>query len=231
MTAELLQKLKAHIEGRRGDQMAATCEPRPAPTPSHDLAVILGRLDEQQALIEALSSENEMLIRRVTALEVRMPPLLDGGRLPNDLSELECQIFYKPLESIPPAQRRVKTEWSLRLTSWIGGKRAKPDLNVKLYSGGRFYVQVMELSDHPTYAEQAAEYIRDSDALGGMLQAITKQKGRPYVSTQFCILSNHLIDDPRVLVVVDGNEIFFDGFRPGKGKKEGKAKWYAKVRL
>jgi hypothetical protein len=230
MTAELLQKLKAHIESRRSNQLAAPCEPKPGPTQSQDLAVILGRLDEQQALIEALSSENEMLIRRITALEVRMPPLLDGGALPNDLSELECQIFYRPLESIPPGQRRVKTEWSLRLTAWIGGRRAKPDINVKLYAGSRFYAQVMELANHPIYAEQAAEYVRDSDALGGMLQAITKQKGRPYILTQFCILSNHLMDDPKVLVVVNGKEIFFDGFRPGKGNKEGKAKWYAKVR-
>jgi len=226
-----LQKLKAYFESRRIGALAPTHEPKPTPTRNEDVAAILDRLDEQQTLISALASENEMLIRRITALEVRMPPQLDGGRLPHDLSDLECQIFYTPLELIPPDQRRIKTEWSLRLTAYIGGKRARPDINVKLYNGSRFFVQVMELSDQPSYAEQAAEHIRDSDALGGMLLAITKQKGRPYIPTQFGILNGHLSGDPKVMVVIDGREVMLDGFRPGKGKKENRAKWYAKVRL
>ena len=75
--------------------------------------------------IECLKEENESICRRLAALEARQPPVLDGGRLPSDLSSLECQIFHTPLTSIPKDQRRVKTEWSLRLTAWGAGRRAR----------------------------------------------------------------------------------------------------------
>lgn len=225
---QLLQVLKAHQADRKHGHLPPVPEDQAFRS---ELAAAIARLDEQHELIAALVSENQFLAQRISALEIRMPPQLDGGRLPDDMSDLECQIFYTPLEMIPTAHRRVKTEWSLRLTAYIGGKRAKPDLNIRLYSGSKFWCQVMELVEHPPQVEQAAEAIRDTDALGGMLMAITKQKGRPYIPTQFCTLTGHLANEPKVLVGVDGREIVFHGFRPGKGTKSNRAKWYAKVQF
>lgn len=192
-----------------------------------DLAAILRQ-------IQTLREENEALSRRVAVLEAHQPLVLDGGKLPNNMSHLECQIFHTPLEMIPTKHRRVKTPWSLRLTAWIEGRKAKPDINVALYPGSQFYQQVMSKTERPISTETFANTMREQDEefmLAGMPKAITKQKGRPYILAQFCAVIDYMSDQPKAYINIGEQEIALEKFIPGKGTKENRAKWYAKISL
>jgi len=64
------------------------------------------------------------------------------------------------------------------------------------------------------------------DTLYGMLVHRTCGAGTPRCGTQFCVLKGHLTDAPEVEVHIDEQTIACTSFRPGKGTKEGHAKWF-----
>jgi signal transduction histidine kinase len=124
------QRLRELLGNRKSQQNSLPDVAQP------DVAALLEMIQRQADDISDLT-------RRLILLEAKQPLMLAGGRLPSlsELSKLEVQIFYRPELAITRHKR--KTEWSLRLTAWIGGRRAKPDINVALYPGSQFYRQAM----------------------------------------------------------------------------------------
>jgi hypothetical protein len=181
------------------------------------------------ARIDALEEEVGALKIVIADILARMPAILIEGRIPSlsVVSRIECQIFHTP--NLTPNQRKAKTEWSLRLTVYIQGKRAKPDQNVRLYAGDRFYRMAMGIHPLPDHLERAANRNKDnSGILLGLLQAVTDGGGTPYIPDQFCGLSNYVDNSvpPTVDMRVGDDVIRFEAFVRGKGKKAGHAKWY-----
>src|SRR5277367_2566555 len=95
--------------------------------------------EELERRVRILEESNALLQTQVAWLLARQPLELDCGKLPTVMSHLECQIFHTSPDLIPSTQRRVKTEWSLKLTAWIGGRKAKPNIDVALFSGSVFW--------------------------------------------------------------------------------------------
>ena len=83
-----------------------------------------------------LEESNKSLMRRVGRLEhlLASMPTMEDGKLPPkaDISQLWCQIFYKP--DLTAKQRKTKTVWSLRLTVWIRRQRVKREINATVIS-------------------------------------------------------------------------------------------------
>ena len=166
------------------------------------IAMLTAQTTNQQMALERLQGD----VARLLAC-VEMRPHLIGGRLParSEMTQLRVQIFHTP--DLSSAERKAKTEWSLRLTVWINGMRAAEEVKgIQLYSGREFAQKVAKLrGDVPdatkAYAEQTAD--RDpGDLLIGMLRAKTRGKGTPYISDQVCLLRHHLSDRP------DGGNIY-----------------------
>jgi hypothetical protein len=190
------------------------------------IAMLTAHTTNQQMALERLQGD----VARLLAC-VDMRPHLIGGRLPalSEMTQLRVQIFHTP--HLSPAERKAKTEWSLRLTVWINGMRAAEEIKgVQLYSGPEFAQKVAKLrGDVPdatkVYAEQAAD--RDpGDLLIGMLRAKTRGKGTPYIADQVCLLGHHLSDRPVVRISIGGEALEFQNFRPATGTKAGHAKWW-----
>jgi hypothetical protein len=180
--------------------------------------------------IAAIMQHITVLEHRITTLEAQIahqPVMLDGGKLPpmSIITRLECQIFHTP--NLSANQRKAKTEWSLRLTVWIADKRAKPDINVRLFGGDRFYQQAMERNPLPeTLSNFATKFRGDDTVLLGMLQVATKGHGSPYLADQFCLLRGHQIGAPQVAIVIGEDLLQLDTYRSAKGVKAGHAIWY-----
>jgi hypothetical protein len=188
-----------------------------------DLATALDRLAEIEA-------HNESLQRRVARLEhlLAASPTLEEGKLPAkaDITQLWCQVFHTP--DLSTKERRTKTEWSLRLTVWINGTRVKRELNVRLFSADRFYRQVAERNPLPKVADEWATALEnDETVLAGMLTATTQGRGRPFIGSQFCVLSGYLDGTPRVDLVIDSDVISFETVRPSKGTSKWFLDWHA----
>ncbi len=190
------------------------------------IAMLTAQTTTQQMALERLQHD----VGRLLAC-VDMRPHLIGGRLParSEITQLRVQIFHTPDLSL--AERKAKTEWSLRLTVWVNGVRANEEIKgVQLYPGREFAQKVAKLrGDVPdltrAYAEQTAD--RDpGDLLIGMLRAKTRGKGTPYISDQVCLLRHHLSDEPMVGIFIDGEVMEFQNFRPATGTKAGHAKWW-----
>jgi hypothetical protein len=189
------------------------------------------------ALLTAQTTNQQMALQRLQGDVARllacvdMRPHLIGGRLPalSEMTQLRVQIFHTP--HLSPAERKAKTEWSLRFTVWINGVRAAEEIKgVQLYSGPEFAQKVAKLRGNvpdatKVYAEQAAD--RDpGDLLIGMLRAKTRGKGTPYIADQVCLLGHHLSDRPVVRISIGGEALEFQNFRPATGTKAGHAKWW-----
>jgi hypothetical protein len=190
------------------------------------IASLTARTTNQQMALERLQSD----VGRLLAC-VDMRPHLIAGRLPalSEMTQMRVQIFHTP--DLSSAERKAKTEWSLRLTVWINGMRAAEEIKgVQLYPGREFAQKVANLrGDVPdltkAYAEQSAD--RDpEDLLIGMLRAKTKGKGTPYIPDQLCLLRHHLSDRPVVGISICGEVLEFHNFRPAAGTKAGRAKWW-----
>lgn len=190
------------------------------------IALLTAQTTNQQMALERLQGDVAGLLACVD-----MRPHLIGGRLPalSEMTQLRVQIFHTP--DLSPAERKAKTEWSLRFTVWINGVRANEEVKgVQLYPGREFAQKVANLrGDVPdltkAYAEQTAD--RDpGDLLIGMLRAKTRGKGTPYISDQVCLLGRHLSDRPVVRTLIGGEVLEFQNFRPATGTKAGHAKWW-----
>jgi hypothetical protein len=190
------------------------------------IALLTAQTTNQRMALQRLQDD----VARLLAC-VEMRPHLIGGRLPalSEMAQLRVQIFHTP--NLSPAERKAKTEWSLRFTVWINGVRANEEIKgVPLYPGREFAQKVARLpGDVPdatkAYAEQAAS--RDpGDLLIGMLRAKTRRKGTPYISDQVCLLGHHLSDRPIVRISISGEDVEFQNFRPATGTKAGHAKWW-----
>jgi uncharacterized coiled-coil protein SlyX len=190
------------------------------------IAMLTAQTTNQQMALERLQGDVAGLLACVD-----MRPRLIGGRLPalSEITQLRVQIFHTP--GLSPAERKAKTEWSLRLTVWINGLRATEEIKgVQLYSGLEFAQKVAKFRGDvhdatKAYAEQTAD--RDpGDLLIGMLRAKTKGKGTPYISDQVCLLGHHLSDRPVVRISIGGEDVEFQNLRPATGRKAGHAKWW-----
>jgi hypothetical protein len=190
----------------------------------HDL--LLALVAEYRRLKDHILIVDETLAR----IQDRLPRVLIGGLLPpkDELTRLECQIFQTP--NLTPAQRKAnKTEWSLRLTAYVTGKRMTPDINVRLYSGKKLYGQAQSRSEIPTtLATVSNNFQDDPEMLLGMLRGVTDGEGTPCCPHQFCLLGEDARYGykPAVEVFIGSDVIEFTSIRPGKGKKVGKALWY-----
>jgi hypothetical protein len=190
------------------------------------IALLTAQTTSQQMMVDRLQFDVGQLMAAVD-----MRPHLDDGRLPAkpDISMLKVQIFHSP--ELPLNERKAKTEWSLRLTVWINGLRAVEEIKgVQLYSCEQFADKVAGLGGEvPDVTRDFAERFADRDdeaVLVGMLRAKTRGKGTPYIRDQFCVLMEHLNDQPKVVVSLAGEEIVIDKFRPAAGVKAGHAKWW-----
>ena len=190
------------------------------------IALLTAQTTSQQMMLDRLQFD----VGQLTAA-VDMRPHLDDGRLPtkSNISTLKVQIFHSP--NLPLNDRKAKTEWSLRITVWINGLRALEEIKgVQLYSCKQFADKVADLAGEvPDVTRDFAERFADRDdeaVLVGMLRAKTRGKGTPYIRDQFCVLMEHLGDQPHVVVSLAGEEIVIDKFRPAAGVKAGHAKWW-----
>jgi hypothetical protein len=187
------------------------------------------------ALLTAQTTIHQMALERLQGdvagllACVDMRPHLVGGRLPavSEITQLRVQIFHTP--GLSPAERKAKTEWSLRFTVWINGMRAAEEIKgVQLYPGHEFAQKIARVDvpdETKAYAEQAAD--RDpGDLLIGMLRAKTRGKGTPYITDQVCLLGHHLSDRPMVRISISGEVVEFQNLRPATGTKAGHAKWW-----
>ena len=120
------------------------------------IALLTAQTTNQQMALERLQSD----VGRLLAC-VDMRPHLIGGRLPalSEMTQLRVQIFHTP--DLSPAERKAKTEWSLRFTVWINGVRAAEEIKgVQLYPGREFAQKVAKLRGEvpdltKAYAEQS----------------------------------------------------------------------------
>jgi len=190
------------------------------------IALLTAQTTNQQMALDRLQIDVGLLMAAVD-----MRPHLIDGRLPakSEITQLKVQIFHSP--DLPLNDRKAKTEWSLRLTVWINGLRAIEEIKgVQLYSGEQFSEKVAGLAGEvPEFTRDVAKRLADRDdrgILAGMLRAKTRGKGTPYIRDQFCILSDYLDNEPRVLVSLGGEEIWIKSFRPAAGMKAGHAKWW-----
>ena len=190
------------------------------------IVLLTSRVANQEMALERLQSDVSRLLASID-----MRPHLIGGRLPAlpEITQLKVQIFHAP--DLPVKERKAKTEWTLRLTAWINGLRAVEEIkSVRLYSGRRFAQSVGQLKGEvPAGTRQFADRFASEDSedfLVGMLQATTRGKGTPYIVDQFCVLQNHLVGDPQVVISIGGQEIRISNFRPAAGTKKGHAKWW-----
>jgi hypothetical protein len=175
--------------------------------------------------VAELEAANELLNRRLAAIETQMAmsPVLEGGRLPPkaDITQLWCQVFHTT--NLTAKQKKTKTEWSLRLTVWVNNKRVKREINVRLFPCDQFYRQVMHRNTLPKLTDEWATALQDyPTVLGGMLTAVTQGGGRPYIPSQFCVLSGHMSDDPEVDLIIDDDVIAFENLRLSAGT----SKWF-----
>ena len=162
---------------------------------------------------------------------VDMRPHLIGGRLPSlcEITQFRVQIFHTPGLSL--AERKAKTEWSLRLTVWVNGVRAAEEIKgVQLYPGREFAQKVANLrGDVPNQTKRFAREAADNDPkdmLIGMLRARTRGKGTPYIADQVCLLRDYLSDRPLVAMSIGNDDVVLQNFRPAAGTKLGRAKWW-----
>jgi hypothetical protein len=190
------------------------------------IALLTAQTANQQMALERLQSD----VGRLLAC-VDMRPSLIGGRLPtlSEMTQLRVQIFHTP--DLSPAERKAKTEWSLRFTVWINGVRADEEIKgVQLYPGRQFAQTVANLRDEvPDLTKALAEEGADrdpEDLLIGMLRAKTRGKGTPYITDQVCLLRYHLSDRPVVGLSIGRESVEFQNFRPAAGTKAGRAKWW-----
>jgi hypothetical protein len=87
----------------------------------------IGAYRRQVALLTSQVTNHEMVLERLQSdvsrllASIEMRPHRIGGRLPalSDITQLKVQIFHTP--DLPLKERKVKTEWTLRLTVWING--------------------------------------------------------------------------------------------------------------
>lgn len=184
------------------------------------------------AEIDLLRNEVRSLKTITTQLLANMTPVLVEGHLPPlaQISRLECQVFHTP--GLTTNQKRGgKTEWSLRLTAHVHGKRIRPDINVALYPPDR----CLRMADHvPEYPERFAATAHNviakgvaDNALLGMLRSTEPESGRPYIPSQWCLFG-YFADGatPNGLIALGEYDVHFD-FRPAKGSKSNSAVWYA----
>jgi hypothetical protein len=190
------------------------------------IVLLTSQVATQEMALERLQSDVSRLLA-----SIEMRPHLIGGRLPTlpEITQLKVQIFHTP--DLPVKERKAKTEWTLRLTAWINGLRAVEEIkSVRLYSGRRFAQSVGDLKGEvPAGTQEFAERFANEDSEGllvGMLQGRTRGKGTPYIADQFCVLENHLIDNPQVFVSIADENIKISNFRPAAGTKQGHAKWW-----
>jgi hypothetical protein len=190
------------------------------------IVLLTSQVANQEMALERLQSDVSRLLASID-----MRPHLIGGRLPAlpEITQLKVQIFHTP--DLPVKERKTKTEWTLRLTVWINGLRAVEEIKcVRLYFGRRFAESVGDLKGEvPAGTQEFADRFASEDSedfLVGMLQARTRGKGTPYIVDQFCVLQNHLIGDPQVVISIGGQEIRINNFRPAAGTKQGHAKWW-----
>jgi hypothetical protein len=190
------------------------------------IVLLTSQVANQEMALERLQSDVSRLLA-----SIEMRPHLIGGRLPAlpEITQLKVQIFHTPDLSVK--ERKTKTEWTLRLTVWIDGLRAVEEIkSVRLYCGCRFAESVGGLrAEVPAATREFAECFANEDGedlLVGMLQARTRGKGTPYIADQFCVLKNHLIDNPQVFVSIADKDIEISNFRPAAGTKQGHAKWW-----
>jgi hypothetical protein len=215
-----------------------------SPAPSIVASAIMAPDDDDKAvrMIAALSEHMTMMQHRFeqemkclradnAALLRQVAPLLashaaEGGLLPElaVISLLDIQIFHKP--ELTRAQRQGRhTHWSLKLEPAINGRRVKGGINVSLYSGEEFANQMRPIRDLSISIQRHAAQTTP-DTLYGMLVHRTRGAGTPRCGTQFCVLKGHLTDAPEVEVHIDEQMIACTSFRPGKGTREGHAKWF-----
>jgi hypothetical protein len=228
-------------------KMAALITPSQIVLPSDndmrdDIRNMCANLDKALRMVSAMSSrldlmenrfEQEMKCLRAdnAALLRQIAPLMaahsaEGGLLPepNVISLLGIQIFHK--EELTKAQRQGRhTHWSLKLEPAINGRRVKGGIDVSLYSGEEFANQMRSIRDLSISIQQHAAQTTP-DTLYGMLVHRTRGAGTPRCGTQFCVLNGHLTDAPEVEVHIDEQMIACTSFRPGKGTREGHAKWF-----
>jgi hypothetical protein len=190
------------------------------------IALLTAQTTNQQMALERLQSD----VGRLLAC-VDMRPHLIGGRLPAlcEMTQLRVQIFHTP--GLSPAERKAKTEWSLRLTAWVNGVRAAEEIKgVQLYPGREFAQKVANLRgdvpDQTKFFAQEAAYNDPEDLLIGMLRAKTRGKGTPYIADQVCLLRDHHSDSPMVAISIGNEDVVFQSFRPAAGTKLGRAKWW-----
>jgi hypothetical protein len=211
------------------------------------LATLLRVIAEQQTQIDVQQRHIVSFMSTVTnqdmALErlqsdvgkllacVDMRPRLLNGRLPalSELTQMRVQIFHTP--DLPPAARKAKTVWSLRMTVWIHGVRAVEEIKgVQLYSCREFAQKVANLRGAvPCQTRKFAEEYEDrdrDDMLVGMLRAKTRNRGTPYIADQFCVLLHYLTNSPEVGISIGGESVTLQKFRPAAGTKQGRAKWW-----
>lgn len=182
--------------------------------------------------LEMLRTANARLVEQMTALEAQLPPKLENGTFPSfgRISRIECQIFHSP--DLTPTDRRTKTEWSLRLSVWLGHRKANPEINVRLFPHDALVEKMIEKNGSAEIAAVIRKWGTEDDTmLAGMVQAFSQGKGRARVPSQIATLSGRLVEQPKVLLVLDEpndiNIVEFRDFAAGKGTKAGRARWYA----
>lgn len=191
------------------------------------------RFAAQDARMEQLEIENQFL-RTITSKLLNSITLIPvKGGLPefSQLSRLECQVFHT--HGLTLNQRRGgKTEWSLRLTAHVRGKRITPDINVALYPPDKCLITANKMGEFPeafaTTAQNVLNHGYAETMLLGMLKGITDGEGTPYIPDQFCIFGEFLEGNPPdCCIMVGGHKINLDRFGPARGTSTNSAKWYA----
>jgi hypothetical protein len=195
----------------------------------------LERAKMSESRLTTIELEIAELRDRFDRMEALQPPSLLYGLLPPlaSVSLLELQIFYTPV--LTANQRRGRnTHWSIKLDVYIKRRKVRQPVHISLYNPREFAEQVFDTTaDIPDTIKDVAEHMRDqspTDILCGMLKMLTDGEGTPRSRKQFIAVQGYDGGAPEAYLAVDGEVAKFTEFRPGKGKKATRAKWYAQWR-
>ena len=145
---ELLMELQDETAGKRHQRLLA----------EQRAQRLMADFDRRLMDADALRDSIQCVEARLRPFEAKSPPVLEDGKVPPraQMSRLRCLIFHSA--NLSSKERKSgKAECSLRFSIGIGGRRAKPEINVGLLPPDQFYDAVMQRSDAPADLKAAAE--------------------------------------------------------------------------
>ena len=205
------------------DELIAAMQDRVAEEVASRLEHVTIRLAEQDAKIADQDAKIAELSGIIQGL-VRLPHVIGMFPDPHEIEKMQVQVFQQ--ESLTTEQRKAgHTEWSLGVEYWSGGKRL-PRINIALMEPKKFVRAVTRLKDASPKMQEFTRVRIDNDMVG-IVRRKLQDGGRGYVADQFAILFDRTTDDPTVAIFVGDACFVFSQFQPGKGTKDGKARWFS----